>query len=200
MLVRRITRREGDDMTITEKLEAFIDELDRRREQKKGGTGTIWLKSLEEYKKVTEYFNGNMTSPGTAAARLGVSRAMIHQLEKEGTIRAYRILVRDIDPESAPPKIQEPCIYCFYCAKTCPTCSIEADWSILVEMAPSNYERYIKALKDAEARGEFRWHVDPDDLNYDDPLYKQRIRELEKRVRSQKNNHMLSNDYWFFLA
>jgi len=94
--------------------------------------------------------------------------------------------VNGIDIESTPLKIQNPCIYCFYCVKICPTCSIEADWSMLVDMVPSNYERYIKALKDAEARGEFRWYVDPDTLNYDDPLYKQRVRELEKKNGESK--------------
>jgi ferredoxin/flavodoxin len=89
--------------------------------------------------------------------------------------------VNGIDIESVPMKIQNPCIHCFYCVNICPTCSIEADWSALVEMAPSSYKRYIKALMDAETRGEFRWYVDPDALNYDDPLYKQRIRELETK-------------------
>ena len=49
----------------------------------------------------------------------------------------------------------------------------------LVAMAPGNYERYIQALKNAEARGEFRWHVDPNDMNYDDPLYKQQLRKKD---------------------
>lgn len=93
--------------------------------------------------------------------------------------------VDGIDIESEPIKIQNPCIHCFYCVKICPTCAIEADWSDLVEMAPSNYERYIKALREAEARGEFRWHLDPDTLDYDDPLYKQQLRELENQ-KSEK--------------
>jgi flavodoxin/NAD-dependent dihydropyrimidine dehydrogenase PreA subunit len=88
--------------------------------------------------------------------------------------------VQGIDIEAEPRRIQDPCIYCWYCAKLCPTCAIETDWSMLVSMAPANYERYIQALKDAEARGEFRWLVDPDTMNYDDPLFKQKLREVEE--------------------
>jgi len=87
--------------------------------------------------------------------------------------------VNGIDATADPPKLQDPCIYCWNCAKICPTCSIETDWSLLVSMAPGNYARYIQALKDAEQRGEFRWAVDPDTMNYDDPLYKQREREIK---------------------
>ena len=84
-----------------------------------------------------------------------------------------------INISADPPSIQEPCIYCWNCAKICPTCAIETDWSGLVAMAPGNYERYIQALKNAEVRGEFRWHVDPNDMNYDDPLYKQQLRKKD---------------------
>jgi flavodoxin/ferredoxin len=87
--------------------------------------------------------------------------------------------VQGIDIESDPPRIQDPCIYCWYCAKICPSASIEADWTGLVRMAPESYARYIKALNEAEARGEFRWLVDPDSMNYDDPLYKQQIRQVK---------------------
>lgn len=90
--------------------------------------------------------------------------------------------VNGIDVNADPPRIQTPCIYCWYCAKTCPACAIEADWSMLVDMAPDNYARYIKALEDAEARGEFRWLINPDTMNYSDPLYKQREREVKAKV------------------
>lgn len=85
--------------------------------------------------------------------------------------------VAGIDIWTEPPRIQDPCIYCWNCAKICPNCAIEADWTGLVKMAPGNYARYIQALKNAEARGEFRWHVNPEDLNYNDPLYKQLLRK-----------------------
>jgi len=83
-----------------------------------------------------------------------------------------------IDVESDPPRIQQPCVYCWYCAKACPTLAIEADWDMLVTMAPANYAEYRKALDEAAARGEFRWLIDPDSLDFDDPLYKQREREI----------------------
>jgi len=87
--------------------------------------------------------------------------------------------VNGIDIEAEPPNIQDPCIYCWNCAKICPTCSIETDWTGMDSLAPSQYEKYIKALNDAEARGEFRWRVDPDSMNYDDPLHKQQERQLK---------------------
>lgn len=87
--------------------------------------------------------------------------------------------VGGIDIEKSPPRMQDPCIYCWNCAKICPTCSIETDWSMLVGMAPDNYKRYIQALKDAEGRGEFRWLLDPDSMNYDDPLHLQQKRKFE---------------------
>ncbi|MBT3311253.1 MAG: 4Fe-4S dicluster domain-containing protein [Desulfobacterales bacterium] len=88
--------------------------------------------------------------------------------------------VGGIDIESDPIRIQDPCIYCFYCVNVCPTCSVEADWSLTMAMAPGNYDKYLQALKDAEARGEFRWLMDPETINFDDPYFKQRKRNLEK--------------------
>ncbi len=87
--------------------------------------------------------------------------------------------VKGIDVETEPPRIQDPCVYCWYCAKICPALAIEADWDMLVAMAPQNYAQYRQALDEAAARGEFRWLVDPDSMNFDDPLYKQRQRESE---------------------
>ena len=85
-------------MVIT-KLRDFMDELENRRIDKeyKGGKGTIYLKNLKEFEKLSEYFKGQLVSPGGAAAHLGVSRAMIHQLERDGKIRAYRFIVTDED-------------------------------------------------------------------------------------------------------
>ena len=87
--------------------------------------------------------------------------------------------VGGIDVEADPPRIQDPCIYCWYCAKICPSLAIEADWDEMVAIAPTNYAEYRKALDEAAARGEFRWLIDPDSLDFDDPLYKQREREIE---------------------
>ena len=85
--------------------------------------------------------------------------------------------VDGIDISAEPPRIQEPCIYCFMCAKSCPECAIEADWSMLVQMAPANYARYLDTLNAAEARGEFQWMMDPKTLNFDDPMYIQQARK-----------------------
>jgi len=87
--------------------------------------------------------------------------------------------VGGIEISADPPRIQDPCIFCWNCAKICPTCAIEADWTALEGIVRNQYAKYIKALKDAEARGEFRWHVDPDSMNYEDPLYKQRLRQMK---------------------
>jgi flavodoxin/ferredoxin len=87
--------------------------------------------------------------------------------------------VDGIDPEADPPRIQDPCIYCFYCAKICPELAIVADWDQVVPIVPQNYKRYREVLEEAEARGEFRWLMDPDSLDFDDVLYKQREREME---------------------
>ena len=87
--------------------------------------------------------------------------------------------VDGIDPEADPPRIQDPCIYCWNCAKICPELAIEADWDGVVSIAPQNYARYREVLEEAAARGEFRWLMDPDSLDFDDPLYKQREREIK---------------------
>ena len=86
--------------------------------------------------------------------------------------------VKGIDVEADLPRIQRPCIYCFYCWNVCPTLAIEADWDMLVTMAPENYARYRQALDDASAQGRFRWLIDPDSINFNEPLHKQREDEL----------------------
>ena len=91
--------------------------------------------------------------------------------------------VKGIDIDDDPPRIQAPCIYCWYCAKVCPTLAIHADWDELVAMAPEQYARYRKTLDDAAARGEFQWLIDPDSLNFDMPLYKQREQELKNKKK-----------------
>ncbi len=93
--------------------------------------------------------------------------------------------VHGIDIDAEPPRIQDPCIYCWRCVTICPTLSVEADWEPLVAMAPANYARYKKELDKAAARGEFRWLMDPETVVFDDPLYKQRQREIGRK-RSEK--------------
>ncbi len=91
-----------------------------------------------------------------------------------------------IDVTEDPPRIQEPCVFCVGCARDCPEQAIEADWSMLVSMAPANYQRYRAALEEAAARGEFRWLMDPDTINCDDPLYKQKEKKLAEQSGDTK--------------
>jgi hypothetical protein len=57
----------------------------------KGGGGTIWLKSWDEFKKVARGLDGDLLSPGNASQAVGITRARVHQLESEGKIRVFRI-------------------------------------------------------------------------------------------------------------
>jgi hypothetical protein len=52
-------------------------------------------------------------------------------------------------------------------------------------MAPQNYARYREALDEAAAQGKFRWLIDPDSMNFDDPLYKQVKRKKEEGKRKE---------------
>ena len=80
---------------VKKALKNFIDKLEERRAKKEGGTGTIWLRNIQEFRDIADYFEGQVVSPGGAAGMLGVSRAMINHLEKEGKIRVYRFIVKD---------------------------------------------------------------------------------------------------------
>ncbi len=87
--------------------------------------------------------------------------------------------VQGIDVEADPPRIQQPCIYCWYCAKICPTLAIGTNWDDLVAMAPDQYARYRQALDNAAKSGRFRWLIDPDSMDLENPLYKQREAESD---------------------
>lgn len=91
--------------------------------------------------------------------------------------------VQGIDIEAEPPRIQSPCIYCWHCVNLCPTQSIQADWTILEDMAPENYNRYKAELDQASARGEFRWLMDPDTIDFQSPLHKQRKQQLHSKQK-----------------
>jgi len=87
----------------------------------------------------------------------------------------------EINPDSY--SIQSPCIYCFRCVMVCPEIAIDAvdsEWGMLLDMIPSSYELYRKRLDDAAARGEFRWLMDPDSIDFEDTMLKQRRRNKEK--------------------
>lgn len=89
--------------------------------------------------------------------------------------------VQGIDTKTAPPRIQDPCIFCLRCVMVCPTLAIEADWSWMVANNPSHYARLRMWLDEAAERGEFRWLVDPDSIRFDDYMQKQRERALAAR-------------------
>ncbi len=88
---------------------------------------------------------------------------------------------KGIDVQADPPSIQNPCIHCYQCVMICPEYAIEADWESSTDpvAAAEILARYIGELKKAEARGEFRWHVDPDSIDISNPQYKQRERKLK---------------------
>ncbi len=72
------------------------ERLTRELEQEgEGGKGTIWLQNEEEYEKAAVECNGDLLSPGGASARVGISRARLHQLEAEGKIRVFREKAKD---------------------------------------------------------------------------------------------------------
>jgi flavodoxin/NAD-dependent dihydropyrimidine dehydrogenase PreA subunit len=87
--------------------------------------------------------------------------------------------VKGIDVEADPPRVQNPCIYCFHCWGVCPTLAIEANWDLWASFAHENYVRYRRELDKAVACDEFRWLIDPDSLDFKDSFFKQRERELK---------------------
>jgi Fe-S-cluster-containing hydrogenase component 2 len=90
-----------------------------------------------------------------------------------------------IDVEDDPPRIQNPCIYCFQCAMVCPTCAIDAGWDTsdnieAIEVGRATLNRYIAELKKAEARGEFRWYIDPENIKVEDNQFKKKKSKLNE--------------------
>ncbi|SPQ01351.1 hypothetical protein NBG4_500025 [Candidatus Sulfobium mesophilum] len=80
----------------------IIDKKFLEKEKKNWGQGTIVCHSWEEFEELAEKSEGGGVSPGGAADFLGVSRSYVHQLEKEGKIRAFRIVVDDEMREHMP--------------------------------------------------------------------------------------------------
>lgn len=77
------------------KREGLIDKKFVKEEEINWGKGTVVCKSWGEFDRYAQEYDGRVVSPGGAAAELEVSRSYINQLEKEGKIRAYRIIVDD---------------------------------------------------------------------------------------------------------
>ena len=88
-----------------------------------------------------------------------------------------------IDIEADPPLIQNPCIFCWHCVMVCPEIAIDAvdgDWGQLQEIMPVNYQLYRERLDAAAARGEFKWLMNPDTINFEDTQLEQRRRKKDQ--------------------
>ena len=79
--------------------------------------------------------------------------------------------VDGIDVATHPPRLQDPCVYCWRCANICPENAIQADWTNLVKLAPKLYQRYRYWLDQAAAAGRFRWLMDPESIDFTKPYY-----------------------------
>lgn len=81
--------------TLKKNVTEFLASLDKRKEKERVQTGTIRLRSYDEFIWLVEALQGKIIKPIHAAKMLGVSRAMIFQLEREGRITAYRLSFTD---------------------------------------------------------------------------------------------------------
>ncbi len=98
--------------------------------------------------------------------------------------------VNGYDIEADPPRIQDPCIGCTYCVMACPTCSIEADWSLMAAYNPEHYAKLRIWLEKLAAKGEFRWHMDPDTVDFDDIMifkHKRKIMENKSGIENTQD-------------
>jgi ferredoxin len=91
--------------------------------------------------------------------------------------------VDGIGVEEEPVRVQDPCVYCFNCAKIYPVQAIDADWEKRAVPVRENFVNHRKTLEEAVERGEFRWRMDPETIDLDDSLYKQLKRKAEKGSR-----------------
>ena len=80
----------------------LADKIHEKKEREVWGKGTIVCNSWDDFEKKAEDCGWNVVSPGGAADMLGVSRSYINQLEKEGKIRAFRIIVDDKEWKDVP--------------------------------------------------------------------------------------------------
>ena len=83
-------------------LSHWADKAEEKEQEANFGPRTVVCRNQEEFNKVLEEFNYKMVSPGRAADKLHVSRSYIHQLEKEGKIRVYRVWDEDLDWDDLP--------------------------------------------------------------------------------------------------
>jgi len=82
--------------------------------------------------------------------------------------------VNGIDILADPPVIQKPCLYCWNCVNVCAEGAVEADWEQQVQLAPKLLKRYRYWLDQAAAKGEFRWRIDPETVDFSNPYFRQK--------------------------
>ncbi|MEW6444290.1 MAG: EFR1 family ferrodoxin [bacterium] len=83
--------------------------------------------------------------------------------------------VGGIDIEADPPRIQRPCVYCFYCVNVCPERAVGGDiLELMFALAPEFAKHYVRNLEIAASEGRFKWRIDPASIDFGSPLYKQR--------------------------
>jgi len=155
------------------------DLVDRAQRIADGGKNLIPSLDLvsEEFANITETFPVEFMEQ--TFPKLHIDRERCVQCHTcEETCPANGI---EIKPDSC--SIQNPCIYCFRCVMVCPEIAIDAagsDWGMLLDMIPGSYEQYRKRLDEAAARGEFRWLMDPDSIDFKDNMLEQRRRNKDK--------------------
>lgn len=84
------------------KLSLLADRQVEKEHTSNFGPRTVVCKNQKEFDKVLEEFNYQMVSPGGAADKLHVSRSYIHQLEREGKLRVYRVWDEDLAWDDLP--------------------------------------------------------------------------------------------------
>ena len=85
--------------------------------------------------------------------------------------------VEGIEILTNPQRIQNPCIFCWNCVNVCPAAAIEADWSRHISLVPKLYARYRYWLDKAASQDEFRWLINPDDIDFNNPYVFQEKRK-----------------------
>lgn len=72
-------------------LKEYIDGLDSQKEKIEIESGTIWLKSYQDFEKVSEFYDNKLVKPFHAAKMLGVTKTQILRLEREGRLKTFRM-------------------------------------------------------------------------------------------------------------
>ncbi|MFA6411286.1 MAG: hypothetical protein WCW53_01230 [Syntrophales bacterium] len=76
-------------------LKDFVDGLDSQKEKVQIESGTIWLKSYQDFEKVSEFYANKLVKPFHAAKMLGVTKTQILRLEREGRLKTFRMEFTD---------------------------------------------------------------------------------------------------------